>query len=372
MNIDEHRIAVRDLVAEYENRGYDGVSGYGGRLDIRPKFQREFIYKMDQRRAVIRTILDGFPLNTMYWSLSTGPDTGDIMYELLDGQQRTMSICEYVEGEFSIEIDGYPKNFDNLSNEDQATILDYELQIYHCEGTEDEKLRWFEVINIAGETLKNQELRNAIYTGPWLTDAKRYFSRENQAAHLLSRDYVTAGEVDRQALLEKAIAWVAGKGDDNIKSYMNEHRLDPNANALWTYYKSVIDWAKLAFPNVRSHLKPVRWNELYEKFKDATLDAAALEIKVKRLMQDAEVEKKSGIYEYVLTGDERVLGLRTFDENQKREAYERQDGICPQCGEHYEFNQMDGDHILPWSRSGKTTAENCQMLCIRDNRSRRR
>jgi hypothetical protein len=178
--------------------------------------------------------------------------------------------------------------------------------------------------------------------------------------------------VDRQALLEKAITWVAGKGDDNIKSYMNDHRLDPNANALWTYYKSVIDWAKLTFPKVRSPLKTVHWNELFEQYKDATLDADALEVEVKRLMQDSEVEKKSGIYAYVLNGDERLLGLRTFDDNQKREAYERQDGICPMCGENFEYGEMDGDHILPWSRGGTTVAENCQMLCITDNRSRRR
>lgn len=369
MKIDLQYVAVRDLVNGYENFDYDGVTGYGGLLDIRPKFQREFIYDMKQRRAVIRTMLDGFPLNVMYWSLHPHPETATTAYELLDGQQRTMSICEYVEGEFSVDIDGYPKNFDNLSAEDQSKILDYKLMIYHCEGTEDEKLRWFEIINIAGETLKPQELRNAIYTGPWLTDAKRYFSRENQAAHLLSRDYVTAGEVDRQALLEKAITWASGKGDDSIKAYMNEHRLDPNAHALWTYFKSVIDWAKLTFPRVRGPLRSVPWNVLYEQFKDATLDANALEIEVKRLMTDDEVEKKSGIYTYVLTGDERALGLRTFTENQRREAYERQDGICTMCGEHFEFQEMDGDHILPWRLGGKTVPENCQMLCVRDNRS---
>jgi len=372
LKIDLQYIPVRDLVNEYENLGFDSVTGFGGLLDIRPKFQREFIYKIDQRRAVIRTILDGFPLNVMYWSMHTDDDANGTTYELLDGQQRTMSICEFVEGEFSVELGGYPKNFDNLSAEEQAKILDYELMIYHCKGGEDEKLRWFEIINIAGETLKRQELRNAIYTGPWLTDAKRYFSRPNQAAHLLSRDYVNAGEVDRQALLEKAITWVAGKGDDNVKAYMNEHRLDPNASALWLYFKTVVEWAKLTFPKVRAPLKSVQWNVLYEQFKDRTLDIDALEVEVKRLMQDAEVEKKSGIYEYVLTGDERVLGLRTFDDNQKREAYERQDGICPQCGEHYEFSEMDGDHILPWARGGKTNGANCQMLCIRDNRSRRR
>ncbi len=372
MKVDLQYTPVRDLVNGYDNLGYEGVTGYGGLLDIRPKFQREFIYKMEQRRAVIRTILDGFPLNVMYWSVQTDHSTGETSYELLDGQQRTMSICEYVEGEFSVEIDGYPKNFDNLSADEQAKILDYRLMIYHCEGGEDEKLRWYEVINIAGVTLKRQELRNAIYTGPWLTDAKRFFSRENQAAHLLSRDYVNAGEVDRQALLEKAITWIAGKGDDNIKTYMNEHRLDPNANALWLYFKTVVEWAKLTFPKVRAPLKSVPWNELYERFKNETLDADALEVEVKALMQDAEVEKKSGIYEYVLTHDERALGLRTFDDNQKREAYERQDGICPQCGEQFEIGEMDGDHIVPWAQGGKTTADNCQMLCVRDNRSRRR
>lgn len=369
MKIERHHIPVRDLVDEYENLDYDGVTGYGGRLDIRPKFQREFIYKMPQRQAVIRTILDGFPLNTMYWSVQADPGTGETSYELLDGQQRTMSICEYVEGEFSVEIDGYPKNFDNLSVDDQTKILDYELMIYQCEGTESEKLRWFEVINIAGETLKAQELRNAVYTGPWLTDAKRYFSRENQAAHLLSRDYVNAGEVDRQALLEKAITWVAGKGDENIKAYMNEHRLDANANALWTYYKTVIDWAKLIFPVQRRQLRAVPWSVLYDQYGQAPLDATALEERVKALMSDDEVQKKSGVYVYVLTGDERALGLRVFTDNQRLEAYERQNGICPQCGEHFEFEEMDGDHIVPWSRGGKTVAENCQMLCIRDNRS---
>jgi hypothetical protein len=372
VNIDLQHIPIRDLVHGYENLGYDGVTGYGGLLNIRPKFQREFIYKVDQQKAVIRTILAGYPLNIMYWSVETEPDSGETSYELLDGQQRTMSICEYVDGNYSVEIDGYPKNFDNLSADDQAKILDYKLMIYHCVGDEDEKLRWYEVINIAGVTLNRQELRNAIYTGPWLTDAKRFFSRPNQAAHLLSRDYINAGEVDRQALLERAITWVAGKGDDNIKAYMNEHRLDPNANAMWLHFKNVVDWAKLTFPTVRREMRSAPWNDLYNQFKDQTLDAGALEVEVWQLMQDAEVQKKSGIYEYVLTRDERALGLRTFDDNQKREAYERQQGICPQCGEHFAYNEMDGDHILPWSQGGKTIAENCQMLCIPDNRSRRR
>jgi hypothetical protein len=150
---------------------------------------------------------------------------------------------------------------------------------------------------------------------------------------------------------------------------MNLHRQDPNANELWTYFKSVIDWAKLIFPNRRKELRSVPWNLLYDQYGQEQLDAVALEDRVKALMTDDEVQKKSGIYTYVLTGEERALGLRVFTPNQKREAYERQNGICPQCGEHFEFQEMDGDHILPWKLGGKTVPENCQMLCIRDNRS---
>lgn len=371
MKIELHSVPVRDLYAGYINSGYEGVVGYAGKLDIRPKFQREFVYDHAKQQAVITTILSEFPLNVMYWSKRVHPVTGEESFEMLDGQQRTMSVCEYLEGAFSVDVGGNPKSFDNLSSADQERVLGYGLMVYHCEGNEDEQLEWFEVINIAGLTLRPQELRNAVYTGPWLTDAKRYFSREGQGAHKLAKDYTTAGEVNRQDLFQKAIEWHGGKGDAAIKKYMNEHRQDPNANALWTYFKSVIDWAKLIFPKQRKELRSVAWNGLYDAYKQEPLDAAVLEERVKALMSDDEVQKKSGIYSYVLTGDERALGLRTFTANQKREAYERQDGICRKCGKHYELEQMDGDHILPWSRGGKTTPDNCQMLCIRDNRSSR-
>lgn len=371
MKIDLHHAPVRDLADGYVNSGYDGVVGYGGALDIRPKFQREFVYDTAKQQAVITTILSGFPLNVMYWSKHADPVTGKASFEMLDGQQRSMSICEYIKGSFSVLVGGNPKNFDNLSRTDQEKLLDYKLMVYHCEGAEDEQLAWFEVINIAGLTLRPQELRNAVYTGLWLTDAKRYFSRENQGAHKLAKDYVTTGDVNRQDLLQKAIEWHGGKGDAAIKEYMNVHRQDANANALWTYFKSVIDWAKLIFPKQRKELRSVPWNTLYDKYGQALLDAIALEERVKALMADEEVQKKSGIYTYVLTGDEHALGLRTFTDNQKREAYERQAGVCPKCSKHYKLEEMDADHIVPWSKQGKTTADNCQMLCIRDNRSNR-
>jgi len=369
VKIDFHPIAVRDVYDGYLNSGYEGVVGYGGALDIRPKFQREFVYDHARQQAVITSILSDFPLNVMYWSQSTDQTTGDDTFEMLDGQQRTISICEFLEGSFSVMLGGNPKTFDNLSVSDREQILDYKLMVYQCKGDEDEQLAWFEVINVAGLTLHPQEGRNAVYTGTWLTDAKRYFSRENQGAHKLAKDYVTPGEVNRQALLQKAIEWHGGKGDAAIKDYMNAHRKDPNANALWTYFKSVIDWAKLIFPTRRRELRSVPWNLLYEKYSEATLDAAELEKRVKALMSDDEIQKRSGIYTYVLTGDDRVLGLRAFTDTQKRSAYEKQNGICPKCGDHYEYEEMDGDHILPWSKGGKTIPENCQMLCIRDNRS---
>ncbi len=369
MNIVLHKILVRDLYAGYFNSGYDGVVGYGGALDIRPMFQREFVYDNAKQQAVITTILSGFPLNVMYWSKRSDPVTGEDSFEMLDGQQRTMSICEYLEGSFSVEVSGNPKNFDNLSVTDQERVLDYELMVYHCEGDEDEQLAWFEVINIAGLTLRPQELRNAVYTGAWLTDAKRYFSRENQGAHKLAKDYTTVGEVNRQDLLQKALEWRAGKGDDAVKAYMNEHRRDANANELWTYFKSVIDWAKLIFPKHRKELRSVPWSALYDVYGKDALDGESLEERVSKLMGDDEVQRKSGIYSFVLTGDERSLGLRAFTDNQKREAYERQNGICPVCKKHFELEEMDADHILPWSKNGKTTSENCRMLCVRDNRS---
>lgn len=371
MKITLHHVPVRALVDGYVNSGYDGVVGYGGTLDIRPKFQREFVYDMAKQQAVISTVLSGFPLNVMYWSKGTDAVTGENCFEMLDGQQRSISICEYIRGSFSVLVGGNPKIFDNLSVTDQERLLDYNLMVYHCEGAEDEQLAWFEVINIAGLTLRPQELRNAVYTGRWLTDAKRYFSRENQGAHKLAKDYVTVGEVNRQDLLQKAIEWRTGKGDAAIKEYMNAHRQDANANELWTYFKSVIDWAKLIFPKQRKELRSVPWNTLYDKYGQSPLDASALEERVKELMADDEVQKKSGIYTYVLNGDEHALGLRTFTDNQKREAYERQAGICPMCKKHYEIEEMDGDHIIPWSMQGKTTSDNCQMLCIRDNRSNR-
>lgn len=363
MKIDLQKIKVSELVADYEDNADAGVRGYGGRLNIRPAFQREFIYGEKERNEVINTVLRNYPLNTMYWAVAADE------FELMDGQQRTVSICQYVQGDFSVQIDGSPMNFGNLMAEKKRRILDYELTVYVCDGTEDEKLAWFQVINIAGKPLYPQELRNAIYTGLWLADAKRWFSKRGGPAVSIGGKYVNA-EVERQGYLETALDWISGGGADAIKKYMADHQHDQNANEIWTYFQNVINWVGLTFTYYRKEMKGVEWGPLYDKFKDKKLDTAKLETEISRLMQDDDVTKKSGIYDYVLTGSERALSIRAFTDNMRREAYERQKGICPSCKKPFAIDGMETDHITPWSKGGKTIAANCQMLCKMDNRTK--
>jgi len=358
MRIELHRMKVRDVVDGYKDSAEEGVVAYEGKLNIRPKYQREFVYSGKQRDAVIETVKKGFPLNVMYWMVN---DDGG--YEVLDGQQRTISVAQYVNSDFS--LDGMM--FHNLTAEEKNQILDYELMIYHCEGTDRERLDWFEIINIAGEKLTPQEIRNAVYTGPWLSDAKLKFSKTNCAAYLLANDsgQLVAGSPIRQEYLEKALSWI-NKGD--IREYMAQHQKDSNANELWQYFQEVIEWTRRTFPKHRQEMKNVEWGLLYNELEDARLDSDKLEVEVTRLMQDEDVTKKSGIYPYVLTGKEKWLNLRDFSPKERREAYELQKGVCPKCGKHYEIEEMEADHITPWSEGGHTTAENCQMLCKDDNR----
>jgi hypothetical protein len=355
MNIQLHEIPVRDVVHNFVNNDEEGVIGYDGKLNIRPKYQREFIYGEKQRNAVIDTLTKNFPLNVMYWAQNE-----DGTYEVLDGQQRTISVCQYVAGDFSVEY----QYFHNLTHEEQGQILDYKLMVYFCEGNDKEKLEWFKTINIAGEKLTDQELRNAIYTGTWLTDAKRYFSRSNGAAYNLAKDYVNGSPI-RQDYLETAIRWI---NNGQIEAYMSEHQPEQNANELWLYFQNVISWVGLTFPHYRKEMKGVEWGRLYNQFKDEKFDTEKLEAEITTLMMDEDVTKKSGIYEYVLMRDEKYLSIRAFTDNMKREAYERQKGVCVKCGNHFELNEMEADHITPWIEGGKTNADNCQMLCRDDNR----
>ena len=355
MQIELVKVRLEELAHDYRDDREGGVVGYSGRLDIRPPYQREFVYKDKQRAAVIDTVLKGFPLNVMYWAVRA-----DGTYEIIDGQQRTISICQYINGDFSFEN----LFIHNLQSDQRQKILDYELTVYLCSGTDSEKLDWFRTINIAGEKLTDQELRNAVYSGPWVSDAKRYFSRSNCPAYGLASRYLEGAPI-RQDYFETVISWI-NNGD--IEDYMAKHQHDQDAKAEWTYLQKVIAWVENTFSVYRSEMKGIPWGNLYNKYGNQTLDPKAIEGKVSELMQDDDVTDKKGIYRYLLIGDERFLNIRAFDKRQKREAYERQKGACVKCGETFMLEEMQADHIKPWSKGGKTEAENCQLLCAEDNR----
>jgi len=249
--------------------------------------------------------------------------------------------------------------------------LNYKLMIYVCEGSDTEKIKWFETINIPGLEHKKQELRNATYPGPWLSDAKRWFSKRNCPAYKKAAKYLV-GEMDRQAFLETALYWISKgwTGKDKIENYMAAHQNYPNANELWVYFDGVITWLECTFPDYNKLMKGLNWGKMYEQFKGETLDTAKLRQEVSSLLKDKDVTNRKGIYEYVLTRDERVLNIRKFDDDEKEVAYERQGHKCLRCGKEFPLEEMHADHITPWSKGGPTSPENCQILCADCNRKK--
>ena len=355
MKIKLREIKIRELVADYVDDGEGGVRGYSGQLDIRPPYQREFIYTGKQRNAVIDSIKKGFPLNVMYWSVRD-----DGTYEIIDGQQRTISIAQYFAGDFSFN----GLYFHNLPADKKTKFLDYELMVYLCSGTDSERLEWFEIINIAGEKLTEQELRNAVYAGPWVSDAKKYFSRNGCPAYGIGKDYLKGSPI-RQDYLETAIKW-RSKGE--TREYMGKHQDDPSAVSLWNYFQSVVNWVEATFTGKRPQMKGVDWGTLYNSYKDAILDPAKIEEEIEKLILDDDVTKQSGIYPYILTREEKHLNLRQFTENMKQKVYEKQNGKCSMCNESFDIKDMHADHITPWVEGGKTNEDNCQLLCKEENR----
>ena len=372
MTIQLVHIKIRDLFNGYHDNGLDGVVAYGGKLDVRPAYQREFVYKPEQQQAVIDTVSKGYPLNVMYWA-----DQGDGHYELIDGQQRTLSICTFLNNDFSCKgLFSIPQSlqFGSLTKDQQDKLLDYELTVYICDGNPSEKLEWFKTINIAGEELTDQELRNAVYAGPWVSDAKRYFSKTGCAAYGLGSKYLK-GTAIRQDYLESVIYWYGDQAMPklDIEECMMKYQHDPKAQDLWDYFQRVIEWVESLFPTYRKEMKGLLWGIYYNRYHKNTYDPIALEQEITTLMADEDVTKKNGIYKYVLekaigNDDPSVLGIRAFSDSQKRTAYEQQGGVCPHCGKKYEYEEMEGDHITPWSKGGKTELANLQMLCQACNR----
>lgn len=380
MIIEELKYKVRDIVKGYTDDEENGVRAFSGSLDVRPPYQREFIYSDDKQQKVIETVLKGYPLNVFYWGT-----TGIVgQFELIDGQQRTLSICRFVKGAYSIKYDGNDCTFQGLPQDAQNSILNYELTIYKCDGTDEEKLAWFETINIASEALTAQELRNAVYTGAWLSDAKRYFSKTNCPAVSFGGDYVK-GTPNRQEILETVLKWISNSQGITLTEYMSNHKNDANAEELWNYFQEVIRWVKRVFGTPTKEMKSVQWGTLYNKchenhyvdendkimcYIDGTEGLhtkAELQAEIVRLQEDDEITSAVGIYNYVLTGDEKKLSVRKFPDKIKLKKWKQQGGLCNMCHRPFDISDMTADHITPWSKGGKTIEGNCQVLCVECN-----
>ena len=368
MDIRLHEITIRDLYDGYVDLGESGVFAYDDKLSVRPPYQRELVYPENLQAAVIDSIMKAYPINVMYWMIAERDKDGNpCKFELLDGQQRTLSICRYIDGDFPVKIDGSPKFYTNLSPDQRKQINDYKLMVYFCEGTDTERLEWFKTINIVGKPLTDQEIRNAVYVGPWIMDAKKTFSKSKCYAYNIGGNYMK-GDPIRQEYLETVLKWACDRdGVESIEKYMAIHQNDANAKDLKKYFTDVIDWVEKVFPDYKPIMKGVQWGPLYNKYHNKTYPDMRNDVKA--LIDDYEVQKKANIYEYLLGGRkyEKILSLRTFDEPTKRAQYAKQQGVCPMCGGKFTYEEMHGDHKIAWSHGGKTVPENCQMLCAKCN-----
>ena len=363
---------------ELEGKGLFGLSG---KLTIQPEYQRNYIYADGKKDvAVIESILKGYPLGLIYFN-----QIGDEQYEVLDGQQRITSIGRFVKNKFAIKDEnGMEQYFDSLADNIKQKISETKLLIYICQGEEKEIKEWFKTINIAGVSLNEQELLNAVYSGKFVTLAKEEFSN-SQNANIQKWSSYVRGTVNRQDFLATALAWVS-KGD--VSAYMAIHRQDDNINELKNYFTTVIDWASNTFMTVEKEMQGLEWGRLYETYGKTAYDPAKLHEKVTALYADPYVKNRKGIFEYVLGGetDKTLLDIRIFDEATKRATYKtqteeaKQAGIsnCPLCavGDNanktklWELKEMEADHVSPWSKGGATSKENCEMLCKSHNRSK--
>jgi len=359
-----------------------GLYGLAGNLTIQPEYQRNYIYadhggKMEV--AVIHSLLKGYPLGLIYFN-----KVAEGKFEVLDGQQRITSIGRFVTNKFAIMDNGNPKNFDSLPVDQQDKIRDSKLLIYECEGTETEIKEWFQTINIAGMPLKPQELLNAIYSGPFVTLAKAEFSN-SQNANIQKWSAYIKGSANRQDFLERALEWVS-KGD--IGGYMSDHRNNNNINEMKTYFNTVIDWVSVTFTDVEKEMQGLEWGRLYEEYHSKSYEPATVSSKVKELYGDPYIKNRRGVFEYILGGfkDSKLLNVRVFDEATKKSVYAKQTADaetseksnCPLCAvghsanknKVWKFQEMDADHVSAWSKGGKSSAENCQMLCVTHNRAK--
>jgi hypothetical protein len=379
------RYTVREVLDgfvynELEGKGLFGLSG---KLTIQPEYQRNYIYNDGKKDvAVIDSLLKGYPLGLIYFNVVSD------QLEVLDGQQRITSVGRFITNKFAIKISGNEKSFTSLPKDQQQRILDSELLVYHCEGSESDIKEWFQTINIAGVPLNKQEMLNAIYSGPFVTAAKKEYSNSNNANLQKWQCYIK-GDPKRQEILREALEWVATSQSISVDGYLNKHRQDSNINELKTYFETVIDWVSSVFTRPPDkEMRGLDWGRLYESYHGKSYNAATIDGDVDALRADPVVLNNKGIYEYLLGSktDPKLLNVRLFDEKTKVAGYEQQTqkakvaGVpnCPLCAlgtdtnktRVYKQNEMDADHVTAWSKGGATDLANLTMLCQTHNRAK--
>jgi hypothetical protein len=379
----ETDITIREIIEgfEYNELEGKGLFGLSGKLTIQPEYQRNYIYADGKKDvAVIDSILKGYPIGVLYFN-----KVNNDKYEVLDGQQRITSIGRFIEGKFAVkDANDHEQYYSGMSEEQRKLILDKELLIYICEGEEQEMMKWFETINIAGVPLKLQEIRNAVYHGPFVTKAKQVFSN-SQDANVQKWSAYVAGDVKRQDFLETALSWVSG---GRIDAYMSKHRNDDNVIELKDHFDKVVDWVSSIFTEVHSEMRGLEWDRMYKKYGDKSYGTEVVAKQVKDLYTSYEVRRKKGIFEYILGGmkDTTLLEIRIFEPSTIKTAYALQTSLakakgisnCPVCATGnnsnkdriYKLSEMDADHVSAWSKGGATSAENCEMLCKTHNRAK--
>jgi len=376
-------ITIRDIVDgfvynELEGKGLFGLSG---KLTIQPEYQRSYIYNDGKKDvAVIDSILKGYPIGVLYFN-----KVDDNKFEVLDGQQRITSVGRFVTGKFAVrDSNGNEQYYSGMAETQRETIMNTPLLIYFCEGEEPEIKDWFRTINIAGVALTQQEILNAVYSGPFVTVAKEEFSN-SQNSNIQKWNAYIAGDVKRQAYLECALDWASHGAIDN---YMSKHRHDQDINDLKAYFNTIIDWISGVFTDVESEMKGLDWGGLYERYREKTYNPMEVSAEVRKLLGDFEVKDRRGVFEYILGGsvDTKLLSVRIFDEPTKKIVYIKQtdaagaksESNCPLCAIGHDANrdriwnltEMDADHVAAWSKGGATSVENCQMLCKTHNRAK--
>lgn len=377
-------ITVKDICEgfvynELEGKGLFGLSG---KLTIQPEYQRNYIYASDGGKkeiAVIESVLKGYPIGLIYFN-----KVAEDKFEVLDGQQRITSLGRFITDKFAIKDENGMQYFSGMAEDKKTKILETKLLIYECEGTESEIKEWFKTINIVGVPLNDQELLNAVYSGPFVTLAKAEFSN-SQNANVQKWSAYIKGSANRQDFLERALDWVS---QGNIGDYMSRHRYDNNINELKTYFNSVIDWVSSVFIDVKSEMRGLEWGRLYEMYHKKAYNPAKVSAEVQKLYADPYIKNRKGIFEYILGGsvDTKLLEVRVFDEATKKVVYAQQttkaekkgESNCPLCAlghdanksKIWSFDEMDADHVSAWSKGGKSDMKNCQMLCKTHNRAK--